>query len=570
MFIISIKQYIKTPSIRVITILYFIYLGYVLGTTPCVDLSYPFMVYMGQIKITFLFFLFVSYEFFSKSKREKIEEVLYTCKKGGGLAKLSGISIFVLLDALICIILLAFLYIVAYVQEVNEWKYFVYLLQCTLIHHFLIYLLAVLLGFLVSFVNSRTVGYGILMGTIFLMGHTFIVALNNVSFGIEALYRITDLLSLITREFYAAPNLYYMFSIEAVNMQRVLFWVLLTISILCVVMNCGRKRYLAVIPGISVLICAVLFFQPTSAAYVDVASGQDSWTADDAYYTYIGNTDDSNEVAEAGFKVSKYKMVFDVQRELKAEVEVWIDGNDLHDYDFTLYHGYKIKCVKDGNGHELPFEQKGDYATIVGDNLERLIFEYEGCCKRYYSTVQGVFLPAYLEYYPVPGKRPVYKNEYYYTGNTLEGLGYEVYFDIMINTKEKVYSNLEEIDKNHVSGTADGVTLFCSPFAAEMQIGQCRIIYPVLGYYGEKLKEQEELFTQFINKYQGDDSVAGKMILIPPEINGSFYYFGSDHLIGDIYMLSSNYDRYVTTGELYPYISEEELMEELEQIEQEE
>lgn len=575
MLLLNLKLYIKTPSILFITVLYFLHLGYMIGTDLFTNIDFGFTLYLNQIRITFIFFLFISYEYFSKVKRDKVEEVLEAGRRGL-LIKLSGIWVFVIIDLMISGILFAYSCFAGMIQGLHSWSYVWFLVKCTCIHHFLVYMFAIMTGLTVSFVKSRTTGYVILMAVCCITGATFIAPLIRASWGKEAVYRIADLLSITTREYNALPNRYYMFSVEAVNIQRILFWIFLMISIFCIVLWKRKKCYAVIAPVIAMLICAVLFFQPVSAAYVDIGMGQDSWTADENYYKIreVVDCNDTSQYKEADFKALKYVMQIDIKRELKAVVDVYVDqdkkvSSTLQQYDFTLYHGYKVDRVLNARGKEMDFLQEEDYVSVYADpatDTQKLTFQYHGHSKRHYSTDQGMFLPAYLEYYPVPGRRQVYMAEYYYEGNTLEGLGYEADFDVTVNTDQKVYSNLKTGKDGHMTGRSDGVTLLSSPFAAEMQVRNCKIVYSVLEYPDEKLEEQKAQFRQFIDRYTGKESVDGKMIFIPPEINGSSYYFGSDHLLGNIVFLSSGYERYVTEGQRYPYISEEEVQEELEKV----
>lgn len=568
MFWLNVKQYIRTPAILFATAAYFLYLGYVVIQMPHESVPYTFIVCMNQINITFIFFLFISYEFFSKGRRYHIDEVISACGRSGKLVRLSGAFILLPLNVLICAILFLACLWPAAVSGSNADTYFFYLVKVVFIHHFLVYLLGILIGFLVSCIKSRTVGYGVLTFVCWCFGYLLIAPLLSISFEREFLYRIADLLSFMTRKFLSSPNIYYMYSAAAVDVQRVLFWIFLTAVILCVVMSRGKAKWIGIVPGIAMLTCVYLFFQPVSAPGVDIIGGQDSWTSDDTYYIYSGKIDcrDVSQYEKAAFKVNKYSMDLKAGRELTARVEVHIDQKDLQRYDFTLYHGYKISSVVDGHGQKLTFHQKGDYVQVITgkQKVKKIVFYYEGCCERYYSSGQGIFLPAYFEYYPVPGKRQVYMDEYYYTGNTKEGLDYNVDFEVAVNGVSNLYTNLTEVD-GRWCGNADGVTILASPFAKEIKSGNSRLIYSSIQYSEEEQKNLIQLFQQFAQKYfqQGDH----KMILIPPDINGSFDYYGSDHLMGDLSMLFTDYERFINTGERYPYISEEELMNELDQIE---
>ena len=68
MFWLNVKQYIRTPAISLITVVYFLYLSYVIVQMPHENVPYTFIECMNQIKVTFIFFLFISYEYFSKSQ----------------------------------------------------------------------------------------------------------------------------------------------------------------------------------------------------------------------------------------------------------------------------------------------------------------------------------------------------------------------------------------------------------------------------------------------------------------------------------------------------------------------
>lgn len=378
MFWLNVKQYIRTPAISLITVVYFLYLSYVIVQMPHENVPYTFIECMNQIKVTFIFFLFISYEYFSKSQRCHIDEIISASGKRGKIVRLSGIYILLSLSLLICTILFIASFWPASVSGTNADTYFFFLIKVIFIHHFLVYLLAILIGFLVSYIKSRTMGYGVLMFSCWCFGYLLIAPLLSISFERQILYRIADLLSFMTRKFLSAPNVYYMYSVAAVDVQRILFWIFLVAAIICVVMNREEKRWIFVVPGVAMLTCMFFFFQPVSSPGVDIIGGEDAWTYDDTYYIYSGNIDckDVSKYEKATFKVNKYSMNLNAGRKLEARVEVDIDQTDLQQYDFTLYHGYKIKSVEDDHGQNLTFYQKGDYVQVItGEHkVKKIIF----------------------------------------------------------------------------------------------------------------------------------------------------------------------------------------------------
>ena len=73
-------------------------------------------------------------------------------------------------------------------------------------------------------------------------------------------------------------------------------------------------------------------------------------------------------------------------------------------YGFTLYHGYKVKEVKDESGRELKFKQTGDWIEVESaGETSSLTFSYDGYSNTYYSNGQGAALSGTFAYYPRAG-----------------------------------------------------------------------------------------------------------------------------------------------------------------------
>lgn len=87
------------PAISLITVDYFLYLGYVSMQMPHKNVPYTFIECMDQINITFIFFLFIPYELFSKNRRCHMDEII---SASGKIVKLSGAFILFPLNLLIC------------------------------------------------------------------------------------------------------------------------------------------------------------------------------------------------------------------------------------------------------------------------------------------------------------------------------------------------------------------------------------------------------------------------------------------------------------------------------------
>ena len=78
---------------------------------------------------------------------------------------------------------------------------------------------------------------------------------------------------------------------------------------------------------------------------------------------YMQKHKDISETA-ATFEIKEYDLEFTVGRELRATAVLKIDKNNLNEYPLTLYHGYRIQSVADGNGQALSYAQEGDAVTV--------------------------------------------------------------------------------------------------------------------------------------------------------------------------------------------------------------
>lgn len=81
-------------------------------------------------------------------------------------------------------------------------------------------------------------------------------------------------------------------------------------------------------------------------------------SADKRYY------ENNEQVSKpADFKIDSYDLEFNFRNDLNAVATIKTD--DVKDeYKFTLYHGYKISKITDGNNDELNFTRDSDYLTI--------------------------------------------------------------------------------------------------------------------------------------------------------------------------------------------------------------
>ena len=305
-FYYILKLFIMYPVTVITSVAYTFGLVIYLANFDSVGCVDSFVVCMKTTELTFLLFLFLSYEFFSKVRRDRMEETVTSIGGRGSNVVLMQSVLLVFLNLLYCAIFLIYQIRMMNKNEISSHYYFMFILVSVFLYHFLLYLFAILGGRAFSLLRSKAAGYCLLVAVWFLFSPKLISTLHQISYGKEWLYRISDLLGIYSRDSTSLLDFYYIFSLEAVNFQRILFWIFLMLSI---IFWCSRMRVGKIWSGLAVLgtvLSLLLFLQPTSAVNLDCGvSGQDALTADDVYYQR-NDCMDMTQYREADFRVKSY------------------------------------------------------------------------------------------------------------------------------------------------------------------------------------------------------------------------------------------------------------------------
>lgn len=321
------------------------------------------------------------------------------------------------------------------------------------------------------------------------------------------------------------------------------------------------------------VILFVLYMQPNGASYLNVNMVSDA--NDEEYNYYNAHTEQIGTLehceSEENFKITKYVADIHVNRILSADVEVYIDQQELDAYVFSLRHEYEVISVEDEYGKKVSCRQEGDWITLHPEDSmkhSKFIFHYQGASKTFYSTSQAIRLPAYFAYLPFSGKRYLYlelEQNYgeqdtslmLYNGSVQEGPGYKAEYDIVIDSSLKVYSNLKETEANHFHGISDGATLMANTFLEEEEISGVRVVHSKAdpGYFPkvEPDYDAREEWRSFI----AENGLQGKTIFALGVVHGredNYRYFGEDHLVL-ISPCTEKYQTYLKTGK-YPYFED--------------
>nr|MBP3599119.1 hypothetical protein [Eubacterium sp.] len=509
MFLLNIKRFVKSPVFLVASVCYVVMLYTMVSVqkpTVIEDVSNSALVTQT---FSFLFFMILSYEFFYQTRRHKMNEIIAVSKLGEWKEKMYGLLLFSLFD-----LVLSITYFVTSVWgfqcvigEVNQdWN--IMLLQVCFEYHFLLYLFAILVGMLASMIQSRLCGFTFLLGVFSVFSRVMLpIIMQFVNFSVR-LTHIFDVLGIMNRSFGAFLDLFYNYSTEAVNIQRIMVWILLTTFLLALSMS--RKKINVVTIGtlLATIVMFVLYIQPSGERYISGDWGV--YMADQHYYSQlfysgvqVGYEDAENyegigrKYKDADFQIQSYTGELSAKRLLKASIDVVIDKDNLDEYCFTLYHGYDIKKITDQDGNHLPFEQDVDHVLIKNPSkskIEKIHFEYAGYSRKYVATNQAIFLAGNFPYLPYPGwmeYKPELVDGVFDTGSyNLRGLPYETEYDISFDTEKKILSNLEEISPSRFAGKSQGATFVQSKFMRERKLKHGTLYYSMLDaqYYEKNIE----------------------------------------------------------------------------------
>jgi hypothetical protein len=233
------------------------------------------------------------------------------------------------------------------------------------------------------------------------------------AYGVEKiLYDIKDFVTIVPVElgstFKVIPL--YGFPMEPHRWLLAVFWLLFPFTLIlrdCLTAGKKKKLILAV-SSLLVVLTVGLFSWRGSTLIMDMRTTS-FVIGDYMYYTEMGHSPAALPDNPKEFAITAYKMDLTVSNELHATVELTVDDPNLETYDFTLYHGYKLKSVGSADGQPLPFEREGDYITVSPPSgTERLLFHYSGKSPKYFTNRQAIALPGYFAYYPKAGRQEIW------------------------------------------------------------------------------------------------------------------------------------------------------------------
>lgn len=568
MFLLNLKRFLKSPVFLLGTLGYIIVLYSMIPVHVATGIEDVSNSTLTTQAFSFFYFMMISYEFFYQIKSRQLEEIVQMSRMGLVREKLYGILIFVGMDLILTIVFLVASMIgtTSVIKTVNlDWLKM--LAKAYLIYHFLTYLFAILLGMLTAMIRSRIRGFFMLVLSYSLFSkilYPIIIQCVNRS---ERWTHIVDILGIMNRNYSMFCDLIYNYTTEYVNLQRILFWIMLTVSISALVIN--RKRYKWVTGTAFVLtgIVWLFYIQPSGERYVYGDWG--AYMDDQHYYGLQYYREDTSADGSEGigrrykdsdYKIMKYEGELAPGRVLKASIDVFVDRPDLEEYCFTLYHGYVLKNVTDDRGETLVFDQDIDHVLVktnTSHNIKKIHFDYEGYSRKYVATSQAVFLAGNFPYLPNSGwneymKEPV--GNAWNLAYNLKGAMYAIDYDLHIDTKQTVFSNLAKADTGHYVGKSKGATFVASPFVKKMELKNCIVYYPILAaqYRNENIETAKREYEDSVDEIEGMRGGTAEPLIVFA-LDGVMdtdisWYVADDHVIASSDALQELYAYYKESG----------------------
>lgn len=317
---------------------------------------------------------------------------------------------------------------------------------------------AILLGTLLALKSNRGFAYAVIVLTTFLCSPVLPKLFYYQKLLGVQIIDVVDWYSIMVPNTNWYPDVSYGTAIEIHHWALDFFWIFLFSA--GILFGTGRKSKAKSVGALCLvalsLVCGVRFYGRHYDSYMLKDNRPDGML--DSEFTYR-DTEPELEEQWANFAVAKYNIDLTIKSNTKGDVYLELEENDLTEYIFTMHHGFEIKSIKDGEGNKLEYTQVSDFITVKSDKpLTQLHFTHQGHAGKYYSNSQGIALPGYLPYYPVPGHFKIWDEQQNgYLSNTDRETSY---FELTVHSDLNVACNLKETGENTFAGEAEAISLY--------------------------------------------------------------------------------------------------------------
>ena len=398
--------------------------------------------------------------------------------------------------AMPCLIINLLIYIIAGIVCSAGAAAIFHVLAHIVINFFVVPLIGTLLGAVLAIYAKRGVAYIVLLVITFFSSP----AVNGFcadlyySTGISANRWLRVFPFMTPSSFFYTPNIAYGYSLRPYRLFAFLMWILVLCALLLFFFARNRYGKHFLVLGVACLTlglcCAPIVLQNNSDNIEDIESTEEA--GGEIRYYIINKTSPPDACPE--FKITSYDMELKLSNVLHAEVKASVSPSNLDIYGFTLYHGYKVKSVRDESGRDLKFRQNDDWIEVESaGETSSLTFTYSGYSNTHYSNGQGASLPGTFAYYPRAGYVTCYGD----TGYETLTLDEPTQFDVKIKNRKKFFTNLNRTGKNTFSGKTTGLTIV-GGFYKEDKIGDTNLVYT---YVDMDVNEIKKVFSNLMQTY---------------------------------------------------------------------
>lgn len=432
-----------------------------------------------------------------------------------------------------------------------------YSFKVTGLYTVLIGIMSILLGWFLARRISRLIGYIILLLFCLCVSTPTTIAIkllcgNGDSFiskCLRTLYFLPELILPIGDD--SGVNIYggNLYPIQFSQFFRILFWILVLGAGIASCYSFYLKKSIITLLFCTGIGCLLFVTEPTNAWCETGAL--DITNSSQYLIEYYYNPEVYQDEKEADYQINHYQMEITPGRKMHASARLSFTESNTKNYNMTLYHLYEIDHITDLDGNPLPYERNGDYLTIQSNtpSLDGVIITYNGGNSCFYCNKSDIYLPGWFPYYPIAGFHNVYSlDEGHFSDNLLE---YEAEFDITFLSKQDIYSDLPEVEKNHFVGISKG-SMFLSGFYKQTTLDNGIVcIYPYLNpstnpYSTENLQTIEDIVQYMTNSGTWTDTQE-KRIIVTPNIYGHDILYITNNTIAS----SDSWDVILKTYETY-------------------
>lgn len=494
--------------------------------------------------LTFIFFLFLSYEFMRKIREASLEESLFVAGiRGRGVY---GLQLLVLWTAALVQMLNVSVYLIMASRVLDmSLQYVPEMISFVLVDFLLLALASVGMGVVLSWLKRRFLAYGVIICLIFLtLPNTEDILLDWQMKLHIPIFVLRDFICLLQPDSSAFPDPLYGLPLEWYRQAAMLFWVILSILLCSQKILYASKRVRMAVSIILAGCMVVMGYGVLDKGSVLLMTDHPESSLADVMQYHMDNPAREEEVS---FSVTSYDMDLSMDREMTAEVTLSISQDKaLTEYPFTLYHSYEIEKITDSEGNELPFRRKDDYIWVENvpkDNtdlspIETLHFSYRGHSPTFYSNRKACFLPDIFPYYPRAGCQAVY-GDYGFVNADNTAASYRIRVS---GIHSPLFSNLKE-NNGVLCGTADHVLLVAGYCKSADLDGTTCLYYPfqkscmenVEYMLSQELEEKMTQLYQFLDIAGSPEANKKMLVAIPDSLSFNsvmdVYYDCGDYIL---------------------------------------